>query len=38
MDYANKDYLKSTPKPEPKGWAILAAALWALVIVLFNFV
>jgi hypothetical protein len=38
MDYANKNYLKSTPEPEPKGWGILAAVLWALVIVLFNFV
>ena len=35
MDYANKDYLKS--KPEPKVSAILAAILWAAVILLANY-
>jgi len=35
MDYANKDYLKS--KPEPKGPAILGAVLFALAILLANY-
>lgn len=35
MDHADKTYLKS--KPEPKGFAILGAVLWALVIVLANY-
>jgi hypothetical protein len=36
MDHANKDYLKS--KPEPKGPAIIGAVLFALAILLFNFI
>lgn len=37
MDYANKDYLKKTPVIRAKAWDVLAVALWAAVIVLFNF-
>jgi len=35
IDYASKDYLKD--KPEHKSWDILAAVLWALLIIVFNF-
>jgi len=36
IDYASKDYLKA--KPEHKSWAILAAVLWVLLIIVFNFI
>jgi hypothetical protein len=35
MDHANKDYLKS--KPEPKAPAILGAVLFALAVLLANY-
>jgi hypothetical protein len=36
-DYADKTYLKSEPKPEHKGWSVLAATLSALALILANF-
>lgn len=36
-DYANKDYLKKSSDLKSKAWDVLTVALWAAVIVLFNF-
>jgi hypothetical protein len=36
-DYADKTYLKSEPKPEHKGWSVLALTLGALALILANY-